>query len=68
MKANIKNKREIKCALCESFFVTHIKSTPWGCRKFGFRSQILPSQLVFSSTGMKCAYFKTRIPKSPQKG
>jgi len=58
-KNDVKRK-PIKCALCIHFFVTHRPSTPWGCRKFGFRSKIIPSALVFSSTGTDCAFFNDR--------
>lgn len=64
MEKNKKPQTSINCALCRYFFVTHIKVTPWGCSKFNFRSRVLPSQLVFSSTGTKCAYFVDKKPGS----
>ena len=53
----MRNNRQIICGKCESFFVTHNKYKPWGCKRFGFKSQYLPSQVVFSTTGTNCAYF-----------
>ena len=60
--------RQIRCAMCEAFFVTHRPATPWGCRRFGFRSKIIPSLLVFSTTGTKCAYFRERAVEFRRKG
>ncbi|MAI97084.1 MAG: hypothetical protein CML37_00100 [Rhodobacteraceae bacterium] len=48
------------CRNCQHFFITHDKFKPWGCSNFGFKSINLPSQIVFSTTGMKCAYFKQK--------
>jgi len=48
---------QIVCGKCEYYYVTHDRSRPWGCRKFGFKSSRLPSQEVRSTTGMNCAYF-----------
>jgi hypothetical protein len=51
-----RDNRQVKCAVCVDFFVTHRPNTPWGCRRFN----VIPSLLVFSTTGTKCAYFKER--------
>ena len=64
MEKNKKFQEPINCARCRYFFVTHIRVTPWGCGKFNFRSRVLPSQLVFSSTGTKCAYYADKNPGS----
>ena len=56
----MKNQKSILCGKCEFFFVTYNKFKPWGCSKFGFKSQALPSQIVFSTTGINCAYFKKK--------
>ncbi len=50
----------ISCGKCQFFFVTYQKSRPWGCSRFGFKSATLPSQVVFSTTGTNCAYFKAK--------
>jgi len=46
----------IRCANCKFYFVTHDPKKPWGCRKFNFKSSILPNYEVKSATGMECAY------------
>lgn len=59
-RKEMKMRQQILCGKCEFFFVTHNKFKPWGCTKFGFKSQALPSQVVFSTTGINCAYFKKK--------
>ena len=56
----MKKRRQVLCGKCEFFFVTYNKFKPWGCSRFGFKSQALPSQVVFSTTGINCAYFKEK--------
>ena len=61
MIKNLKNdKKKITCHRCIFFFVTHRKERPWGCKKFGFISKLIPSIEVFSTTGMECAYKKEK--------
>ena len=62
----MKNK-QVVCGRCKFFFVTYNKYKPWGCKRFGFKSQNLPSQVVFSTTGINCAYFvrKAALLKKP---
>ena len=57
------------CQGCKYLFITHDRFRPWGCSNFGFKSPNIPSQVVFLTTGMKCAYFKKRDfrPKSQMK-
>ena len=50
--------KKVFCQGCEYFFITHRIKRPWGCKKFGFVSKILPSSEVFMTTGMECAYKK----------
>ncbi len=50
----------INCAKCTYYFVTHQKDRPWGCKKFGFKSKILPNFVVRNITGMKCAYYSPK--------
>ena len=45
------------CFDCKHHFITHEKSRPYGCRRFGFKGPLLPSRVVFQETGMECAYF-----------
>ena len=55
------NKKVVSCYGCSYFFITYKKGRPWGCKKFGFISNFIPSSLVFSTTGIECAYKKEKI-------
>ena len=48
----------LKCHGCRYFYVTYKQSKPYGCKAYGFISKILPSKVVFDSSGIKCAYKK----------
>ena len=52
--------QHVNCYKCEYLFITHEKNKRYGCRKFGFKGPYFPSITVFSTTGTKCAYFKTK--------
>tara|TARA_B100000029_G_C16892806_1_gene711024 strand:- start:205 stop:405 length:201 start_codon:yes stop_codon:yes gene_type:complete len=55
--------RKIVCHGCKYFFITYRPERPWGCRKFGFISKMMPYSEVFLTTGMECAYRKERKVK-----
>ena len=57
----------LTCYQCRFLRVTHDARRPWGCNKFGFKSPNLPGQVVFSSTGTKCANYQQREPAQPVK-
>ncbi len=50
--------KKVTCQGCKFFYVSYRLYKPWGCKKFGFISKNLPYQVVFSTTGIECA-FKT---------
>ena len=52
--------KKVFCHGCKYFFITHRIKRPWGCKKFGFISKILPSLEVSMTTGMECAYRKAK--------
>jgi len=56
----------IDCRRCVSFFVTWQKNLPFGCRAHGFKSAMIPSQVVFMSSGTDCLAFVAKAPP-PQK-
>ncbi|MDC3024445.1 hypothetical protein OA264_03130 [Alphaproteobacteria bacterium] len=55
-----KNKNFVKCHDCEFFFITYRKNRPYGCKAYGFITKIIPSLVVFQSSGIKCAYKKIK--------
>ena len=57
--------KRINCRRCEFYFVTWEKNKPHGCKAYGFKSQQIPSLVVFQSSGTDCNLFKEKnIPKS----
>jgi hypothetical protein len=53
----------VNCYKCEGYYVTWEEQTPHGCRKLGFKSKIIPSIIVYRSSGMTCLHFKEKIRK-----
>ena len=53
------------CLKCEHFFITYQEAHPRGCRIFGIKSKMLPSRVVFNSSGAHCPAFelKRRLQK-----
>ncbi len=56
----MKHSDQRQCNKCKFLYITHDKHRPWGCANFGFKSPNLPSTVVFSTTGMKCAYYSEK--------
>lgn len=57
--------KRINCRRCEFYFVTWEKNKPHGCKAYGFKSQQIPSIVVFQSSGTDCSLFKEKnIPKN----
>lgn len=61
--------KRINCRVCKHYFVTWEKTKPHGCRAYGFKSQQIPSMVVFQSSGVECALFqrKNSTPMNPTK-
>ena len=43
--------KKVVCHGCKFFFISHRVERPWGCRKFGFISKILPNNCTFIHGG-----------------
>jgi hypothetical protein len=54
--------KKINCRRCEHYFVTWEAKRPHGCRAYGFKSQYIPSLVVFQSSGSDCTMFKLKTP------
>lgn len=51
----------INCFQCRYFYVTWDMNHPKGCKYFEFKSKLLPSMVVWKSSGQACLKFE---PKS----
>jgi len=66
-KADNPNSPRINCIKCVNYFVTWDNNFPHGCRSMDFKSRNIPSQEVFSASGMKCQFFHEKIIKKDSK-
>jgi hypothetical protein len=57
-------KDHINCLKCKYYFVTWDKYRPKGCRLFGFKGHIMPSEIVKASSGEPCRGFFPKRHKS----
>ena len=53
------NKR-INCRHCKYYFVTWEPRQPHGCKAYGFKSQQIPSMVVFKSSAKECTLFEEK--------
>jgi hypothetical protein len=51
---------KIDCFQCQHFFITWDKKFPRGCRALGFKSQEMPSSMVYQASGMECLKFEKK--------
>jgi len=56
--------QRIACQKCQYYFVTWQQNKPHGCKAYGFKSRLLPSMVVFQSSGTKCSLYKSRVSSS----
>jgi hypothetical protein len=56
------------CLHCVHYVVTWEPQQPRGCRAYGFKSQQLPSDVVFASSGERCQHFERKSAKKPPTG
>jgi hypothetical protein len=52
--------KQPQCRNCKNYFITYDPAKPHGCRALGFKSQRLPSMVVFESSGIACQLFVAR--------
>lgn len=48
---------KIVCQKCVYYFVTWEPSRPHGCNAYGFKSQIIPSQVVKKTSNENCNFY-----------
>ncbi len=47
----------VNCFICKYFYITWESAFPNGCKAFGFKTKYFPSEVICSSSGMKCLHF-----------
>jgi len=58
-------RERVNCLKCRHFYVTWDPQFPRGCRAFGFKTRLLPSQTVLSSSGQPCMNFEPKDAPAP---
>lgn len=56
--------KKINCRVCQYYFVTWEPGKPHGCKAYGFKSQQIPSLVVFQSSGTECSLFQRKVQPS----
>ncbi|GAB6107528.1 hypothetical protein JCM19376_14840 [Fusibacter bizertensis] len=54
----------IDCRKCRYSYITWDPNNPNGCKKFGFKTKLLPSDIVYQSSGEICNGFEEKNPKN----
>ncbi len=54
----------ISCLRCVHYYVTWNKKYPRGCRKYGFETDLMPSDTILIYTCKSCAYYKNKFKKT----
>lgn len=50
----------INCMKCKNYIVTWDSLFPRGCKLFGFKGSVMPSNTVFQATGAPCRNFQEK--------
>jgi hypothetical protein len=50
-------KNQINCFKCKYYYITWDKHRPNGCKYFGFKGKVMPSQTVKNSSKEECKAF-----------
>jgi len=54
--------KRVNCRRCIHYFVTWQAGKPHGCKAYGFKSEMIPSLVVFQSSSMACSLFVVKNP------
>jgi len=59
--------RNVNCFQCRHYFVTWDPDFPRGCKAYEFKTHMMPSALVLSSSGQPCLKFEPKTNRKPAK-
>ncbi|PCI28591.1 MAG: uracil-DNA glycosylase [SAR324 cluster bacterium] len=49
-----------RCHQCNFYYVTWDQQRPHGCKKWGFKSPLIPSRAVFNASSKDCLLFEKK--------
>lgn len=55
------NTWRIDCKKCKFYYITWDPKNPLGCKRFSFKSRLMPSEVVYRSSGEPCKGFDPKI-------
>jgi hypothetical protein len=61
------SERKVNCFQCRHYFVTWDPDFPRGCKAYAFKTHMMPSALVYSSSGHPCLKFEPKANRKPAK-
>ena len=50
----------VNCKSCQHFYITYDQYYPYGCRRAGFKSRLLPSTEMLENSGIECQFFEEK--------
>lgn len=56
----MKNSNFVDCFQCKHHYITWDPAAPKGCHAFGFKTQKMPSVVVFETSGERCLKFELK--------
>ncbi|MBT4288832.1 MAG: uracil-DNA glycosylase [Deltaproteobacteria bacterium] len=48
------------CGQCKHYYITWEKKHPYGCKKWNFKSAVMPSISVYKASGTHCQVFEKK--------
>ncbi|RXJ98427.1 uracil-DNA glycosylase [Arcobacter sp. CECT 8986] len=51
---------KIICQKCQYYYVTWENNNPHGCKAYGFKSKIIPANVVKKSSGKECNFYNPK--------
>ncbi len=62
-----KKRNRIYCFKCTHFYITWDSRFSKGCKALNFKTNRLPSQVVFENSGIECQMFKPKALSAQKK-
>ncbi len=59
----MENEKLVRCVHCRYYQVTWDAEKPYGCRKLGFKTSIIPSSYVIQISGSICQSFSQKTKR-----
>jgi len=61
----MKKTNSIDCFKCRHFYITWEANQSRGCKAFGFKTRMMPSLVVFETSGAECLKYTPKKDENP---